>query len=981
MPVRVFTGLLLAAAVLFLSIGVETRQGSGPPPPSPAVEALAAKLVEEPAAAGREALLAGQGGLVGAPLAQALVNIGRDARNKGLIERVRRAYDAAIEVAVKANAPQLHALALNNLGLLAYDQGDYQEALDWYAKSLPISEQLGDDVGMARTLNNMGAAYSFANALDSARAPLERSLEIGQRLENPRLITNALNNLAILDGMRGDYARALAVLQRSYELEAPSNTPRNLAATRLNIGNLYLNQGDQIQAAQQFEAALAMSEKGGIKQLSAIAMMGLGSLAQERGDLAEAVRQFERSLIIFREVNDKPNIAVTLSLLATALGEDGQHDRALGLMRESIELQQGIGGADLPRILTRMAALHNGMKNHRDALAVVDRAVALAAPRELREVLWRGHLEAARAQTGLGDPGKAEAELSRAIAVIEDLRHHIAGGESEQRSFFENKLAPYHELIGLLVAQKRHDEAFAYAERARSRVLVDVFRSGRTQLGSLTADEATRDEQFQIRLASLNARVLNEQKADAAPSGSTPSGSAPAGSGQTGSGQTGSAGAVSRSGAAPSGITAERDKVRLEYEAFRTGLYTRHSRLKLERGETNALTIDEALALSRAQRSALVEFVVTGTATYAFLLDGERPAARVQAFVLPITRTALTARVDELVQQITNRDVAFRVAAVDLHSVLLGEVTRRLRPGRALIVVPDGVLWQLPFQALLSSAGSYLIYERELTYAPSISALKLMTAEKQKRGDRSAAHLLAFGNPAWKAASPKPSPAATTPAATTSATAAPAIAAAMSGAPPAMAGLRTDAFTPLPHAEDEVKRLGHLYGAAHSLVRIGADAAEARFKAEASSADVLHLATHGVLNDASPLYSYLLLASASPGDRDDGLLEARELMRLDLRASLAVLSACDTGRGRLAAGEGVVGFSWALFVAGVPTVVVSQWKVDSASTSELMVEFHRRRRAGLSDARAMQAAVRALRENPAYRHPFFWAPFIVVGAG
>jgi CHAT domain-containing protein len=188
-------------------------------------------------------------------------------------------------------------------------------------------------------------------------------------------------------------------------------------------------------------------------------------------------------------------------------------------------------------------------------------------------------------------------------------------------------------------------------------------------------------------------------------------------------------------------------------------------------------------------------------------------------------------------------------------------------------------------------------------------------------------------------------------------------------------------LTSLPPAEDEVKRLGHLYGDARSLVRIGAEAAEARFKDEATGADVLHLATHGVLNDASPLYSYLLLASTAEGDRNDGLLEARELLRLDLRASLAVLSACDTARGRVAAGEGVVGFSWALFVAGVPTVVVSQWKVDSASTSELMVEFHRLRRAGQSDARAMQGAVRALRENPAYRHPFFWAPFIVVGAG
>jgi CHAT domain-containing protein len=487
-------------------------------------------------------------------------------------------------------------------------------------------------------------------------------------------------------------------------------------------------------------------------------------------------------------------------------------------------------------------------------------------------------------------------------------------------------------LIGLLVSQRRYADAFAYAERARSRVLVDVFRGGRTPLGSLSADEAARDEQFQIRLASLNGRVLHEQKPESDP------------------GQT-----RSDTGASRSSIAAERDKVRLEYEAFRTALYAKHARLKLEQGETNPLTLDEALALSRAQQSAIVEFVVTESTTYAFLLDGERSSARVRAFALPITRKALTARVEQLVQQITNRDVAFRAAAVDLYRTLLGEVTRQMPAGRSLIVVPDGVLWQLPFQALIAPSGSYLIYERVLTYAPSTSALRLMTTAKQKRRPRADTRLLAFGNPAWSASS--------------------------TSTPTSVATLRDETFTPLPHAEDEVKRLGHLYGDARSLVRIGAEAAEARFKEEAARADVLHLATHGVLNDASPLYSYLLLASAAEGDRNDGLLEARELLRLDLHASLAVLSACDTARGRVAAGEGVVGFSWALFVAGVPTVVVSQWKVDSASTSELMVEFHRRRRAGQGEARAMQGAVRALRENPAYRHPFFWAPFIVVGAG
>ncbi len=134
-----------------------------------------------------------------------------------------------------------------------------------------------------------------------------------------------------------------------------------------------------------------------------------------------------------------------------------------------------------------------------------------------------------------------------------------------------------------------------------------------------------------------------------------------------------------------------------------------------------------------------------------------------------------------------------------------------------------------------------------------------------------------------------------------------------------------------------------MYGAARSKVYIGAEAREDRVKAEAGQARILHFATHGTLNNASPMYSHLVLAQ---GDNDeDGLLEAWELMQLDLKADLAVLSACETARGRFGAGEGMIGLTWALFVAGVPATVVSQWKVESASTRDLMLGFHRQLRA------------------------------------
>jgi CHAT domain-containing protein len=198
--------------------------------------------------------------------------------------------------------------------------------------------------------------------------------------------------------------------------------------------------------------------------------------------------------------------------------------------------------------------------------------------------------------------------------------------------------------------------------------------------------------------------------------------------------------------------------------------------------------------------------------------------------------------------------------------------------------------------------------------------------------------------------------------------------------------LRDEKLGPLPEAAKEVTALGQLYGNARSKVYTGAEAREDRLKAEATQARVLHFATHGILNNASPMYSHLALA---PGDKnEDGLLEAWELMQLDLKADLAVLSACETARGRFGAGEGVIGLTWALFIAGVPSTVVSQWKVESASTLDLMLAFHRRLRTASTPAKSNATKAEALRQaalnvmkNPETGHPFYWAGFVLVGDG
>ena len=130
------------------------------------------------------------------------------------------------------------------------------------------------------------------------------------------------------------------------------------------------------------------------------------------------------------------------------------------------------------------------------------------------------------------------------------------------------------------------------------------------------------------------------------------------------------------------------------------------------------------------------------------------------------------------------------------------------------------------------------------------------------------------------------------------------------------------------------------------------------------------------------MYSRIMLSREE--NREDGMLEAWELMKLDLKAEMVVLSACQTARGRVGAGEGMIGMSWALFVAGSPTAVVRQWKVDSDRTSELMIEFHRNlvrgngRRGAMTKAEALRLAALKLRQGR-YNHPFYWAGFVLIG--
>jgi CHAT domain-containing protein len=183
-----------------------------------------------------------------------------------------------------------------------------------------------------------------------------------------------------------------------------------------------------------------------------------------------------------------------------------------------------------------------------------------------------------------------------------------------------------------------------------------------------------------------------------------------------------------------------------------------------------------------------------------------------------------------------------------------------------------------------------------------------------------------------------------------------------------------------------------VYGTGRSTLRLGAAASGDRLAEDVRTHRVVHIAAHGIFDDASPMHSYVGLSPSRAGTAgargDDGYVEAADLIEMDVQADLVVLSSCDTARGRVGDGEGLIGLSWALFVAGTPSVVVSQWKVDATSTTRLMRLFHQRIASGLAQnggvtgrATSLREASLALLRNPQWSHPFYWAPFVLVGDG
>ena len=344
----------------------------------------------------------------------------------------------------------------------------------------------------------------------------------------------------------------------------------------------------------------------------------------------------------------------------------------------------------------------------------------------------------------------------------------------------------------------------------------------------------------------------------------------------------------------------------------------------------------------------------------------------------------------------SSEDAAAFIAASNALYKAAVEPASPLIAQKRLLVVADGGLNYIPFEALVQTAGGdyssaqYLIKTNEIVYAPSASVIGAIRQQGPRPAGRA---MLVIADPVFnsndaraKGVAPSAASAETRglgiESALTDVTGQGAVASAesakMQGLPLArLSGTRTEA--------DQIARLGRASGAPTD-VWLDLDASEANLGArDVTKYRVLHIATHGLLNAERPQFTGVVLSLVG-NKSDDGFLRTDEVFNLRLGSPLVMLSACETGLGKEKRGEGVIGLTRAFLYAGAPTVGVSLWSVADKSTADLMTDFYKRLLSspgaasiGGSPSAAMRDAQLAMITGKKYSAPFYWAPFVLVG--
>ena len=405
----------------------------------------------------------------------------------------------------------------------------------------------------------------------------------------------------------------------------------------------------------------------------------------------------------------------------------------------------------------------------------------------------------------------------------------------------------------------------------------------------------------------------------------------------------------------------ERRRLKLELFAYERQLAWTES----DRGVSEHEWLEKPASLEKVQASLhsgdlVLEYVLAEPDAYCLWITRNRAGLT----RLPAGRYKIEELTRAYIQSIRSKQGA-RGLARQLYALLIAPVTEEATHDR-LIVMPDGLLYLLPFDTLRDASGELLVKARTISYVPAATVLEILRLAKNTQQAPRA--LLAVGDVPYQDQGE------------------------VAGMLPKPQGIETEVlrgfsdlfgtpFSDLPQTREEVLDVNRIVGN-DGVILLGSHATEAAFESEPlADFKIVHLAAHGFANPHFPEESGIVLGEG-PSARDDGLLEIPQIMRLHFDADLVTLSACDTGVGKVEGEEGITNLADAFLVSGARAVVASLWSVDDTFTRALMDRFYTHIAEGRDTATALRdAKLDMLAKYGNQVPPFFWGAFVLIGDG
>jgi CHAT domain-containing protein/lipopolysaccharide biosynthesis regulator YciM len=894
-------------------------------------------------------------------LAQVVHNLSSLYLETSSYELARTHAERALQIWERAHGPNHPDVAkpLNTLAILYKQIGAYEQALPIQQRALRIREEsLGPKhPWTATTLDNLAVLHVIMGAFDEARPLMERALRIREEMLGPKHpeMGSSLNNLAQLFNAMGSYEQARVLQERALRIWEESLGPKHarVSIAMSNLADTYRGTGAYEEARSLYERALRLNEETlGSEHPNLInSLERLGALYQKLGLYERARPLHERALQISEKSLGPKHayVAHSLGSLANLHRDLGAYDKADSLYRRVLQIQEETLSPDHPMVATSLASLAYllAAQGRPEALSLLRRALAIWE-RTLRRV--------------------------RLIAHEPRIENFLSSLETRQDQIYS--------MLSLHPTNMQARElALATALLRKGRALDEAASIGHTIRSSLQSQEDQR--QFH-RLLMLRRRLASLELKPPNPPRSRP-GEDP---------QV----AVRRS-------RQEIEQLQEEAELLEEKLAQRSASLGVQRSLPDPDRIVRAVAAALPQEGVLIEllafrpflFSAKGTEPYrgplrhmAMILF---PDARIEVADLG---TDVDEAVGQLLPALAGRRPGYLAAAQRLHRLVLDPLRPLLKGRTKLYLSLDGQLQLVPFWAL-HDGQDFLLARYRFTYLTSGRDLL-----RPPDSGPPATQAVVLANPAFDQRPPAPTPGLAT---------------------RRSRGLGDWHMAPLPGTDREAQAIAREMGRRGWSVQqlSGAAATEEAFL-RIERPRILHVATHGLFWDDEPppfdpargsravapapvapefaaqparaldgrwskhplLRSALALAGANLPPADDapgdGLATGLEVAGMNLWGTeLVVLSACDSGRGDVRRGQGVYGLRRAFLIAGAQTLVTSLWRVDDEATRALMVRYYQNLLGGADHVESLRQAALAVRRR--HPHPYYWAPFVIVGRG